>query len=146
LPAVIKNPEDILAREKISLASLYGGMMIVNSGLTLAHGIGSVIGPRFALPHGLACGIFLPEVIELNLECLSLQKRKVIEELFSRDIKSFFQNFYTIVGIDTKLKCTTKVNFADLARQILNTSSAKGNLKQLTEEELIKLLFSKIYI
>ncbi|MCS7151125.1 MAG: iron-containing alcohol dehydrogenase [Endomicrobia bacterium] len=103
LPAVIKNPDNILAREKISLASLYGGIMIVNSGLTLAHGIGSVIGPRFNLPHGLACALFLPEVLEINLSFVALEKRETLKRLFNNNIALFLKNFYIAIGLNLQL-------------------------------------------
>ncbi|MCX7940363.1 MAG: iron-containing alcohol dehydrogenase, partial [Endomicrobia bacterium] len=144
LPVVIKNPDDILAREKISLASLYGGIMIVNSGLTLAHGIGSVIGPRFNLPHGLACALFLPEVLEINLSFVALEKRETLKRLFNNNIEIFLKNFYIAIGLNLQLDIQKNVNLNELAKQILNTSSAKGNPKEVSEDELIKILYLKI--
>ncbi len=61
-----KNPDDLEAREAMSLASLYGGVTLVNAGLGLAHGLSHPLGIRFGIPHGKACAIVMPKVIEYN--------------------------------------------------------------------------------
>jgi alcohol dehydrogenase class IV len=63
---VVRNPEDTEAREGMSLASLYGGITLFNAGLGLAHGLSHPIGIRFDIPHGKACAITLPMVMEMN--------------------------------------------------------------------------------
>jgi alcohol dehydrogenase class IV len=63
-----KTGTDLAAREKISLAALLSGLALANSGLGAAHGLASALGAYYPLPHGLACAILLPAVMELNLE------------------------------------------------------------------------------
>lgn len=140
LPLVIKNPSDISAREKISIASLYGGIMIVNSGLTLAHGIAAVVGAKYKIPHGVACSVVLPEVLEWSLEFIPQQKILTIKNLFSENPKMFLYNFYTKIGLNTKLNISNDFNFEKLAEEILNTSSTKGSPKEPTLQEIITIL------
>lgn len=55
------NPE---AREQMILASMFAGMAFTNGLVHLGHSIGHTLGAQFHIPHGIACGITLPEVIE----------------------------------------------------------------------------------
>ncbi len=59
---------DMEAREGMAAAALIGGMAFANSGLGAAHGVGMAVGIKYHLPHGEACGIALPHVVELNAE------------------------------------------------------------------------------
>ena len=60
------NPDDLEAREALSLASLYGGITLANAGLGLAHGLSHPIGIHFGLPHGKACAVVMAKVMEYN--------------------------------------------------------------------------------
>jgi alcohol dehydrogenase class IV len=68
LVAAYRDPGDLEAREALSLASLYGGITLLNAGLGLAHGLSHPIGIRFGVPHGRACALVMPKVMELNYE------------------------------------------------------------------------------
>jgi len=68
LVAAYRDPGDLEAREALSLASLYGGITLLNAGLGLAHGLSHPIGIRFGVPHGRACALVMPKVIEQNYE------------------------------------------------------------------------------
>lgn len=57
---------DLKAREDMAVASMLGGMAITNSGVTAAHALGSGVGGAMGIGHGIACGILLPHVMELN--------------------------------------------------------------------------------
>jgi alcohol dehydrogenase class IV len=71
-----RNPDDLEAREGLSLTSLYGGITLLNAGLGLAHGLSHPIGIRFGVPHGRACALVMPKVIEYNY---SARKQKYDE-------------------------------------------------------------------
>jgi alcohol dehydrogenase class IV len=61
-----RQPDDLEAREALSLASLYGGITLLNAGLGLAHGLSHPIGIRFGVPHGRSCALVMPKVLEYN--------------------------------------------------------------------------------
>ena len=63
-----QTPDDLEAREGMSLAALYGGISFSNSGLGAAHGLGMAMNIRYPVSHGECVGIFLPYVMELNAE------------------------------------------------------------------------------
>ena len=73
LREAVENGKDFEAREKMALASLFGGLALANAGLGAVHGFASPIGGIFDAPHGLVCGILLPIVVEVNIKALKLR-------------------------------------------------------------------------
>lgn len=61
---------DTGARSDMCLASLYGGMALANARLGAVHGFAGPVGGMFPVPHGCACGRFLPYVMEVNVRAL----------------------------------------------------------------------------
>ena len=48
------------------LASLLSGLALANSGLGAAHGIAAALGATAQIPHGRACAVLLPYVLQVN--------------------------------------------------------------------------------
>jgi len=60
-----KNAE---ARENLMLGSLMAGMAFVNSDVGAVHCLAESVGSLYDTPHGVANAVFLPLVMEFNLE------------------------------------------------------------------------------
>ena len=60
-----KNAE---ARENLMLGSLMAGMAFVNSDVGAIHCLAESVGSLYDTPHGVANAVFLPLVMEFNLE------------------------------------------------------------------------------
>ena len=73
---VVENPGDVDARDDMSLASLFGGICLANSGLGAVHALAAVIGGRFQAPHGAVCGALLAPVVEMNMTALAKENPK----------------------------------------------------------------------
>ena len=56
--------------ESMSLASLWGGIVLANAGLGAIHGLVAPLGGRCAIPHGIGCACLLVETLRANLEAL----------------------------------------------------------------------------
>lgn len=54
----------------LSLAALWGGMVLANAGLGAVHGLVAPLCGRCPVPHGLGCASLLPETLEANLKAL----------------------------------------------------------------------------
>jgi alcohol dehydrogenase class IV len=67
------HPEDLDARDSVSMAALLSGMTLDNAGLGAVHGLASPIGAMFEAPHGVVCANLLPEITELNLAALEAE-------------------------------------------------------------------------
>ncbi len=64
---------DLQSREAMSLASLYGGLALANSGLGVVHGLAGVIGGMYSAPHGAVCAALLPNGCEVNIQAMKLR-------------------------------------------------------------------------
>jgi alcohol dehydrogenase class IV len=72
LRRAVHDGSDLEAREGMMLASLLSGMSLANSGLGAAHGIAAALGAWCNVPHGRACAMLLPHVLQFNLpDCIT---------------------------------------------------------------------------
>ena len=68
LKRAYENPEDIEAREGMSIGSMYAGMAFSNASVGLVHGMSRPIGALFNVPHGESNAMLLPAVLEFSRE------------------------------------------------------------------------------
>lgn len=65
---VLDNPKDANGRLELAQASTMAGIAFSNSMVGLVHSIGHAAGAVAHVPHGLAMSLFLPYVLEYNLD------------------------------------------------------------------------------
>jgi acetaldehyde dehydrogenase / alcohol dehydrogenase len=66
LPRAYRDGADLEARTQMSNASTLAGLAFSNAFLGVGHALAHAAGARFGIPHGRACGIFLPRVLRYN--------------------------------------------------------------------------------
>lgn len=66
LPLAFKRGNVLKAREKMALASYYGGLTINIAGLGYVHAFSHQLGSLYGIPHGIANATVLPYVLEFN--------------------------------------------------------------------------------
>lgn len=79
LPVAYKDGSNAEAREQMVLASTFAGMAFTNALVHLGHSIGHTLGAHFHIPHGVACAIALPEVIEYTSKTEYKKVRMICE-------------------------------------------------------------------
>lgn len=79
LPIAYRDGSDIEAREQMLLASMFAGMAFTNGLVHLGHSIGHTLGAHFHIPHGIACAVTLPEVIEYTSKTEYKKVRMICE-------------------------------------------------------------------
>jgi alcohol dehydrogenase len=65
---VLDKPDDVDARLELAQASTMAGIAFSNSMVGLVHSLGHSLGALCHLPHGLCMNLFLPFVLEYNLD------------------------------------------------------------------------------
>lgn len=63
LPVAVREPQNVQAREKMSLAANLGGMAISACGCQIGHSFSQTFGAKNHIPHGLGCAWGLPGVM-----------------------------------------------------------------------------------
>lgn len=68
LKRAVDDPFDVVARERVMLASLYAGMAFSNAILGAVHAMAHSLGGRLDLPHGLCNAVLLDHVVDYNYD------------------------------------------------------------------------------
>ena len=66
LPRACADGTDIGARTAMSNAATLAGLAFSNAFVGVGHALAHAAGARFGIPHGRACGIFLPHILRYN--------------------------------------------------------------------------------
>lgn len=71
LPIVCENGKDLIAREKMALASTYAGFAFTRANVGNVHAIAHQLGGKYHTPHGLANAIMLPHVLRFSRDAIT---------------------------------------------------------------------------
>jgi alcohol dehydrogenase class IV len=160
LRAACENGRDLIAREDMSVASLFGGLALANAGLGAVHGFAGPIGGMFPAPHGAVCAALLPHVVKANLKALRARSPQ------SNIISRYEETARLLTGdpgskaddgaewlrqLDSDLRIPplgaygiTRGHINDLVEKATHASSMKANPIVLTSKELADLLEAAI--
>ncbi len=82
LPLAFANGDNMVSRERMMLAALWGGMAMDHAGLGLIHALSGPLTTHLHLHHGLANALLLPTVLRFNLLAIPRARRGTLNELF----------------------------------------------------------------
>jgi alcohol dehydrogenase len=77
LPKAVKNGADMDARSQMSFAATLGGWSFGSSNTQLGHAFGHALGSLYHMPHGNACGVALPEIMDFIADAAPDGMKKV---------------------------------------------------------------------
>lgn len=136
--AVENDPE---GREGMALAQYVTAMAYSNVGLGIAHSMAHTLGAVYDTPHGVACAMMLPIVMEFNQEYTG-EKFKDIAKAFGVDTTGMTPAQYrqaaidevrklsVDVGIPTKLEKLKEEDLPFLCESAAADACAPGNPRQ----------------
>lgn len=149
--AVDNDPE---GREAMALGQFVTGMAFSNVGLGIAHSMAHTLGAVYDTPHGVACAMMLPIVMEFNQEATG-DKFKYIAEAMGVDTAGMDEAAYrkaaidavrqlsVDVGIPTRLEAMKEEDLDFLAQSAAADACAPGNPRAASVDDF-KELFRKI--
>ena len=152
LRAAVENDPD--GREGMALAQYVTAMAYSNVGLGIAHSMAHTLGAVYDTPHGVACAMMLPIVMDFNKECTG-EKYKAIAEAFGVNTDGMDQEAYrqaaidavqqlsVDVGIPTKLEKLAEEDLPFLCASAAADACAPGNPKAATLEDF-EAMFRKL--
>ncbi len=120
LRKAVENDPD--GREGMALAQYVTAMAYSNVGLGIAHSMAHTLGAVYDTPHGVACAMMLPIVMEFNQEYTGT-KFKSIAEAFGVDTTGMDEKAYRKAAIDA-------------VRQLSVDVGIPTKLEKLKEEDL----------
>lgn len=152
LRAAVNNEEQ--GREGMALGQYVTGMAFSNVGLGIAHSMAHTLGAVYDTPHGVACAMMLPIVMEYNQE-MTGEKFKDIAQAMGVDTTGMDQAAYRKAAVDAVRKLSADVGIPDklealkeedldfLAESAYADACCPGNPKDTCVADL-KALFRKL--
>ena len=149
------NEKDDIAIEKMAYAQYIAGMGFSNVGLGIAHSMAHTLGAVYDTPHGVACAMMLPIVMEYNQECTGEKYREIARAMGVKGVDDMTQEEYrkaaidavrqlsVDVGIPTKVNGLKEEDLQFLAESAHADACAPGNPKEASVEDFIAL-FRKV--
>ena len=120
LRKAVENDPD--GREGMALAQYVTAMAYSNVGLGIAHSMAHTLGALYDTPHGVACAMMLPIVMEYNQDYTG-EKFKKVAEAFGVDTTGMDEKAYRKAAIDA-------------VRQLSVDVGIPTKLEKLREEDL----------
>ena len=152
--AVDNIPEN---REGMALAQYVAGMGFSNVGLGIAHSIAHTLGAHYDTPHGVACAMMLPIVMEYNQEYTGEKFREIARAMGVEGVDDMSQDEYRKAAIDAVKKLSSDVGIPEknervkaedldvLAADAFADACRPGNPRDTSVEDL-KELYKKIMV
>ncbi len=138
-------------REGMALGQYIAGMGFSNVGLGIAHSMAHTLGAVYDTPHGVACAMMLPIVMEYNADCTGEKYREIARAMGVAHVDAMNESEYrkaavdavrrlsADVGIPSKLPALKEADLDFLAESAHADACAPGNPKEASVEDLKQL-------
>lgn len=152
LPKVYKRGNNLKAREKLALASYYGGLTINIAGLGYVHAFAHQLGAKYKIPHGESNAKVLPYVLEFTktasasrlaelARCLGLGTRsdsdKMLAEAFIYEVRKLISD----LNIASTIPEIKRSDFSEIIQSAFKeANSTYAVAKYMSYEEAEDLL------
>ena len=146
---------DAEGREGMALGQYIAGMGFSNVGLGIAHSMAHTLGAVYDTPHGVACAMMLPLVMDFNQEATGEKYREIARAMGVKDVDRMSKDEYRKaaieavrklgedVGIPKTVDALKEEDLQFLAESAAADACAPGNPKDATIDDF-KALFRKV--
>lgn len=150
LRGAVENTDE--GREGMALAQYIAGMGFSNVGLGIAHSIAHTFSAHYDTPHGVACAIMLPIVMEFNQDYTGEKFREIARAMGVEGVDQMSESEYrqaaidavkTLskdVGIPSYVEGLKEEDVEQLAKDAFADACAPGNPRETTLEEFKELI------
>jgi len=156
LRRVYTDGDDLIAREDMSLVSLFGGLALANAKLGAVHGFAGPLGGMYPAAHGAVCAALLPHSLVVNLRVLKDREPdnraitrfdeigKILtgkDNATADDAVAWIQETSELLQIPgLAAHGVQREHFSAITEKSGKSSSMKGNPITLTIEEMEEML------
>lgn len=146
---------DAKAREEMALGQYIAGMGFSNVGLGIDHAMAHTLSAFYDTPHGVACAILLPTVMEFNAPASGEKYREIARVMGVKNVDGMSQDEYrkaavdavralsVDVGIPQSLKDIVKADDLDyLSDCAIKDACAPGNPRDASKQDVLDLFNS----
>ena len=142
-------------REGMALGQYIAGMGFSNVGLGIAHSMAHTLGAVYDTPHGVACAMMLPIVMDFNKETTGEKYREIARAMGVKGVDAMTQDEYreaainavrqlsADVGIPAKLAAIKEEDLEFLAQSAAADACAPGNPKEASIDDF-KAMFRQL--
>ncbi len=146
--AVQNDPE---GRNGMAMGQYIAGMGFSNVGLGIDHSMAHTLSAHYDTPHGVACAMFLPIVMEFNKDYSGERYREIARAMGVKGVDSMTQEEYRNaaieavkqlskdVGIPEKNEKIREEDLSQLADDALADACYPGNPREATKEQVIAM-------
>ncbi|HPV14311.1 MAG TPA: iron-containing alcohol dehydrogenase [Candidatus Cloacimonadota bacterium] len=139
LPRTLKDPSNLEARCALSQASIYGGMTISQGSTSLQHSIGYPLTTVFKVPHGLANGIVMKQIMKLYKPAV----HGLLEEAFGSfhfSIEDFFA-WLDDLNLNADVQITEEF-ITQRVPEVMSSRNMLNNPLEVTAEQIADIFLS----
>ena len=150
LEKAVRDGSDLEARSAMLMGSMLGGMSFSHSDVASVHCVAESLGGMCDLPHGMCNAIFLPFVMEYNLEYCIEKYARVAQamglpfETAREGAEAAVQavkNLCRAVGLpDFRSQNVDPADFEALAEMSAANISTESNPRPMTKEDYLNVL------
>lgn len=146
LPELRHEASNIDLRTHLLRASLFAGLAFSNTKTALAHSISYPLTAHFGMPHGLACALPLPHLIEFN-GVKNFERVKIMADVLGSDInvESMKKNVILLfrkLGVSTHLKDygISENDVTKICESAITHRRADNNIAKINQSDILTLV------
>ena len=142
LDKAIEDGNNLEARSRLMMASLWGGIVIAQTGTTLQHAIGYPLTVRYGVSHGRANGLVLSAIYRLYYPAV----KDALHRVFGSDTISLgdrLNDWLSLFELTESLSISEE-SIPDMAREVMSARNMANNplsVNQSDIEALYRTLF-----